>query len=224
MPRKIKFLLSSLISRLAWEVFYKKRNPGRKIPVLCYHRVLPDLFEDENDPLYTVLPEQFESHMDYLVKTGFQSISLQEFGEIALGLKPLRKRVVLITFDDGYADNYAIAWPICRKYKIKLNLFLPTGAIGVPQSMVMTKNGYRFYNVVNHSGSESFYFYDHLRKFPHLWRPLTWREISEMSNAGVSFGLHGHTHRNLAFLTPGELIEDIVTGLAIFQKKMGARP
>lgn len=224
MSRKLKIFAADLVSKVVWVILSKKRGPFPKIPILCYHRVLPELVEDENDPVYTVLPEQFEAQLDFLAKAGFRSLSLEEFGETALGLKPLTGRAVVLTFDDGYADNYAIAWPLCRKYGVKLNLFLTTGAIGLSQPMVMTKEGYHFLNPETDLKGDSYYFQAHIRKFPHLWRPLDWQEVEEMWQLGVSLGLHGHTHRNLAFLSSQEIMAEIVAGLEVFQKRLDLRP
>jgi peptidoglycan/xylan/chitin deacetylase (PgdA/CDA1 family) len=224
MSRKLKRLAADLAAKVTWEVFSQRREPSPKIAILCYHRVLPELVEDAEDPVYTVLPEQFEAQLDFLVKAGFRSLSLEEFGEMALGLKPCTKRAVVITFDDGYADNYALAWPLCRKYGIRLNLFLATGAIGLSQPMVMTKQGYRFLNNESDSEKSSGYFQAHIRKFPHLWRPLNWQEIEEMYQAGVSLGLHGHSHHNLACLSPDEITKEIAASLGTFQRELGVRP
>ncbi len=218
--RKIKLVLAQAITLLAWELFNKRRKNDGLIPILCYHRVLPEIIEDANDPLYTVLPEQFEAQMAFLASEGFTSLSLKEFGEVARGARPISSQAVLVTFDDGFADMHAVAWPLARKYGITLNLFVSTGLIGEAGPVVMTKNGYRV-----HTGEdEPLYYQDHLEKFPHLWRPLTWQELGEMSRAGVNFGLHGHSHRNLAYLTPEEITDEVTTGIEIFRQELGYCP
>jgi peptidoglycan/xylan/chitin deacetylase (PgdA/CDA1 family) len=222
MVRKAKLLLSRLITRIAWESVYKRRDFKNRLPILCYHRVLPELIEAEESPVYTVLPEQFEAHLDLLAREGFTSLTLKEFGEMATGVLPPPRRGVMITFDDGYADNYAIAWPICRKHRMKLNLFISTGTIGDSRPMVMTKQGYRFLG----DGWEPapYYFRSHLQKYSRLWKPLTWRELREMHRAGVHLGLHGHSHHNLAFLPEGRIIREAQTGAKVFQEHLGFRP
>jgi len=218
--RKLKLLLARAITRLAWQLGYRRRPSAGYVPVLCYHRVLPELLEDENNPVYTLLPEQFEAQLAFLVQEGFVSLSLDEFGEMARGLKPAPSRVVLLTFDDGYADFHAVAWPLAQKYNVKLNLFISTGLIGQSGPVIMTQNGYRF-----HSGEgPSLYYQGHLEKFPHLWRPLTWEEVREMGRTGVGFGLHGHTHRNLVDLDKTELVEELSAGVRAFRHHLGYSP
>lgn len=221
--RKLKLTLARAATWIMWQLNPKKRDPGHRIPVLCYHRVLPD-FVESDEPIYAVSPEQFEAQMAFLAQEGFNSLSLQEFADLTRGARPASKRSVLITFDDGYADNYAMAWPIAKKYHIKINLFICTDYVGQAHPIFMRKDGYL---VLKNSGlgrEDRPGWQSHLRKFPQLWRPLTWAELREMRAAGVQIGFHSHSHRNLALLTPEELGSDIATGLAILERELGERP
>ncbi|HDN74422.1 MAG TPA: polysaccharide deacetylase family protein, partial [Archaeoglobus sp.] len=60
----------------------------------------------------------------------FKILSLNELVQYIRQGKPLPKRVVIITFDDGYRDIYLHAYPILRKYHIPATIFLTTGLIG----------------------------------------------------------------------------------------------
>jgi len=215
--------LAGVISWFVWRLGCEKRDIVNYIPILCYHRVLPDFIET-NPPIYTILPEQFESQMAFLANEGFKSLSLSEYAGMALGLLPLEKRSVLITFDDGYADNYAIAWHICKKYNIKLNLFICTGYLGGENPIIMTENGYLMLKrsgltEILHSGKVM----SHIKKFPELWRPLTWGELKEMINCGIEIGFHSHLHHNYAFLRPDEISRDVATGLGALKQHLGCR-
>lgn len=218
--RKFKLLLARAGTRLAWELFYQRRRPDLRIPILCYHRVLPELIEDADDPLYTLLPEQFEAQMAFLAAEGFTAISLQEFGELATGAQPVRPRTVVVTFDDGFADLHEVAWPLARTYGIKLNLFVSTGFIGEANPVVMTKDGYRVHDKEN----ETLYYQPHLEKFPSLWRPLTWQQLGEMSRSGVHFGFHGHHHRDLTHLNRDAIVQEIAPGMEVFRQRLGLAP
>ncbi len=221
--RSIKIRLADAVTKLTWRLAKNRANLESRVPVLCYHRVLPDYIEGD-DPIYSVLPEQFESQMAFLAEAGFISLSLQEYAETARGARRPAKRSVLITFDDGYADNYKIAWPIAKKYKVKINLFLCTSYINQVNPLAMTNDGYQIvtdctpwlegYNTLQ----------EHMMRFPHLWRPLNWAEIREMHESGVQMGFHSHGHRNLVLLSPEELATDIATGLSILQQELGYRP
>lgn len=221
MIRKTRLILSQAITRIVWEVYGKRRQASPRVPVLVYHRVLPDLVEDENEPLYTVLPEQFDAHLALLRREGFSSFTLPEFADLVRGRRPPLNRAVVITFDDGLADTYAIAWPLAQKYGIKLNLFVCTGLIGRSRPVIMTQSGYFTYYGASR---EPWYYEPHVQRFSHLWRPLSWLELREMSQAGVYLGFHGHTHRNPAFLSAADLEKDITEGMEVFRKELGYRP
>jgi peptidoglycan/xylan/chitin deacetylase (PgdA/CDA1 family) len=216
-------LFARMAAWLVWQLSGRKGDTGDRPPVLCYHRVLPEFLEDDNAPIYSIRPETFESQMAFLNRQGFRSLSIREYAEIARGLRPAPPRSVLITFDDGYGDNYAIAWEIAQRHKIKLNLFICTAIIDLMTPVVMMEDGCVPWNESIQKELRPDLL-SHIRRYPHLWRPMTWQELGEMRDAGVEIGFHSHGHRNLARLTPVELAEDIDTGVAIFQKRLGNRP
>jgi peptidoglycan/xylan/chitin deacetylase (PgdA/CDA1 family) len=219
----LKIFLFGAVSRLVWRLGLTKRDTGNSIPVLCYHRVLPE-FVETGAPIYTILPEQFEAHMAFLTASGFVSLSLPEYAGIARGFRPAPRRAVLITFDDGYADNYGIAWTIAKKHRITLNLFLCMGLIGENHPVVMTKHGYVLLKNRRMPGPDRPDVWEHIQKFPELWRPLNWQELGEMKDAGVHFGFHSHSHRNLALLPPKDLAADLAGSLEMFERRWGYRP
>jgi peptidoglycan/xylan/chitin deacetylase (PgdA/CDA1 family) len=213
-----RFIKNSLVE-IAWQVIYKRANIYNYIPVLCYHRILPEFIEDNSQPIYTVSPEQFESQMAFLADNGFTSLSLDEYALMAKGLHPITERCVLINFDDSYADNYEIAWHIAQRYNIKMNLFICTDYIGQSTPIIMLQDGYISANSDFIRKNETYIKY-HITKFPHLWRPLNWLELREMQNSGVQIGSHSHSHRNLALLTSDEIIADIKTSLTLIAREL----
>jgi len=221
---RIKAYLADAAVRAAWRLFPKKAESNNCVPIIFYHRVLPEFAEDEDDPIYALRPEQFESQMEFLAKAGFISLSLEEYAEAARGLRPVASRSVMVTFDDGYADNFAVAWPIARKYNIKLNLFISTGFIGEANPIIMGENGYQVVTGREAWGAARNRVQEHLRKFPQLWRPLNWTELGKMVKQGVQIGLHSHRHQNLASLTPEALRADIRQGLRACADQLGLRP
>lgn len=74
------------------------------IPVLCYHA----MGDDKTNTLY-VSEEKFKEQMDYLKNNGYFTLNIKEFQDYILNNKPVPEKSVLITFDDGYANNYDIA-------------------------------------------------------------------------------------------------------------------
>jgi len=96
--------------------------------VLAYHRVLARQREDLpiQDGMY-VLPEVFEKHLEYL-KNHYNLISLDKLVSVLNGNGCFNKDCH-ITFDDGWQDNFANAFPILRKHGIPATVFLTTDFI-----------------------------------------------------------------------------------------------
>lgn len=216
-------LVKHTFSKVAWNLIHQKRRPGNRIPVLCYHRVLPELVEKGDPQFYSILPSQFESQLALLQEEGFKTLSLSEYECMVRGLVPIREPSVLLTFDDGYADNYEIAWKIAKKFNAKINLFICPGYVGWPHPLLTRGNGYEVPDAAFwRMGPESVR--RHLKKFPHLWRPLTWLELQEMQANGVQIGLHSHNHPNLALLSLQELATDTAAGVSLMEHKLEQRP
>lgn len=87
--------------------------------VLIYHRVI-DLSDDPQQMAVSI--KLFDKHLQYL-KKNFQIISLQELVS-DLKSRIVRKKSLVITFDDGYFDNYVNALPLLEKYEIPATIFV----------------------------------------------------------------------------------------------------
>jgi len=96
----------------------------RAVPALMYHHVCP------HPGLVTVSPKTFEEHMAYLARKKYRALAADEFLEFLQGKRALDGRNVLITFDDGYLDNYVYAYPILQRYGLKATIFTITGLMG----------------------------------------------------------------------------------------------
>ncbi len=121
----IKKCTSALIaincSGLLFQASTSSGGSNRQIPVLAYHRVgyTPDNL--------TVTPERFANDLEHLQERGYCSISLEEFQKFIDGRSmDLPDKPVLITFDDGYLDNFQNAYPILRKYGMVGTFFVIT--------------------------------------------------------------------------------------------------
>ncbi len=224
MRRRAILALARLGARLGGGLG-RRLPPGKGfVPVLCYHRVLPDLVEDPEEPLYTLPPEQFESQLALLAREGWRTLSLEEFTAAARGLLPVPPKAVLLTFDDGYADFCRVAWPLARKYGLRLSLFLTTGFVDRPEMLFMARQGYRFCRPEEAGEEIPAPWRDHARRFPELWRPLTWQEVRELHQAGVGLGLHGHTHADLGRLSAAAAAAEVGAGLRFMEEHLGFRP
>ena len=80
--------------------------------ILMYHSVVPDGY-DCND--WTTTESQLRADLQWMAEHGYTTVLPRE---LAAG-QPLPKRAVLITFDDGYANNYIIAFPVLKEFGAK---------------------------------------------------------------------------------------------------------
>jgi peptidoglycan/xylan/chitin deacetylase (PgdA/CDA1 family) len=94
---------------------------GTKVLVLNYHKI------DHTFISLSVRPEDFDAQMKYLRDNGYHTITPDELYESLAGKGELPENPVLITFDDGYEDNYTNAYPILKKYGFKATIFVVTG-------------------------------------------------------------------------------------------------
>lgn len=96
-----------------------------QVAVLLYHRI----FEPDIDPWdLSVSARHFEEHLICLQKH-FNVYKLSQLDK-QLAERRLPRRGVIITFDDGYADNFTNAVPLLEKYELPATIFVTSGAIG----------------------------------------------------------------------------------------------
>ena len=82
-----------------------------RVPILMYHYISdPPADADIYRKDLSLPPSRFESHLKYLKDNGYQTITLDELLDFLTTGKPLPEKPVILTFDDGYADNYANAF------------------------------------------------------------------------------------------------------------------
>jgi peptidoglycan/xylan/chitin deacetylase (PgdA/CDA1 family) len=204
-------LFGKIATRAAWPVTRCDRGTAPLAPpVLCYHRVLPRLGNDKQQPAYSVTPAQFRAQMSVLAGEGFTSLTLQEFSEAMRGSRALPPRSTLITFDDGYSDNYSIAWPIAREFGMKLNLFICTGLVEGQSIRVLDRR------TISEKRSE--------KKYPDLWQPIQWSQLREMRAAGVNVEFHSHSHENLGKMRAEDIAADAATGISLLKQHLGFTP
>lgn len=129
--------------------------------ILLYHKIK----EVDSKSSLCVTPADFKAHLKYLLKNNFHIIS---FYDILSNLK-FDTKTAVITFDDGYRNNYLSAYPVLAEFKIPATIFIVTGLIG-QRSIWDEKDGWPS---------------DEL---------LTWPEIKEMDQKGIVIGSHSHNH------------------------------
>ena len=103
-----------------------KNYCSSQILILMYHRVGPN---KSNWLLPPISTNDFENQMRYLSKT-HKILPLNDLAKYIIEGKTVDEKIAVVTFDDGYKDNYICAFPILKKYNIPATVFLVTGNIG----------------------------------------------------------------------------------------------
>lgn len=109
----------------------KRRRLRERLVVLMYHRVLTDdeLLRSHSTGSIVVTRDTFQRHLAFLNRH-FQILSPDEFLRHLARHEPLPDAACLITFDDGWSDNYHNAYPLLRQHSVPATIFLPTSFIG----------------------------------------------------------------------------------------------
>jgi len=178
----IYFLLNTL-SFLARAVF---RSP--RISILMYHSI------GDNQVLFTVTAADFATQLAFLKQKGYAVVALSELvGSLKAGKKITDKTIVL-TFDDGYQDNYFNAWPILKRYNFPATIFVSTDYLGKQMN--------------NSQGIP----------IPVLNRV----QIREMAESGlIEFGSHAHTHPRLNQISDREFADEVAVSKKILEEITG---
>jgi peptidoglycan/xylan/chitin deacetylase (PgdA/CDA1 family) len=157
--------------------------------ILYYHRV------DDDDQRSCVRPEQFLQQMSYLFAHASCVITLERLCHSLASGEALPARCIVITFDDGFADNYTQAYPILQRFGFPATIFLTVGFIGTAELPVL-------------SGLHR------------AARPLTWQQVDEMGRHGISFGSHTLTHPSLPQLGAEELQREVYGSRLLLEEKL----
>jgi len=88
-----------------------------RVPILMYHYInTPPPNADAIRRDLSVPPERFREHLAYLKSQGYQTITLHDLVYALTRGTPLPPKPIILTFDDGYEDNYTNAFPILQEF------------------------------------------------------------------------------------------------------------
>jgi peptidoglycan/xylan/chitin deacetylase (PgdA/CDA1 family) len=157
--------------------------------VLMYHSVTP---YQEDPYLVTVKPERFDQQMRWLRKRGLRGASMREL--LAERRDGGGRRLVGLTFDDGYTDFVTYAVPILQRHGFTATVFPIAGMLGGENSW--DENGPR--------------------------KPLmTAGQVRELASVGMEVGSHGLRHVSLVSATDDELAAEAEESRQILREASG---
>jgi len=165
-----------------------------KALVICYHCI-----KDEAWPhLRPAKVVDFKNQMQYLSKV-YSPISLERMAQHIQNGTSLPSKAIAVTFDDGYRDNYENAYPILKEYNIPATFFLTTGFIGTGEIPAWDKGYYTSEKTLM----------------------LSWEQVREMSDSGISFGSHTLSHPFLTRIPRKQAQKEIHLSKDIIEQQIG---
>src|SRR5690606_37387224 len=151
------------------------------VPVLLYPRGPP------TPDMVPRTPEPFASHRERLAGAGFTALNAEQLAGFLAGETVPEKSVVL-TFDDGYLDNWVYGHPLLQRYGMTAIMFVITGHVHDGPVRAYAGQGGNLPATPSHHDCEAAMFAGNAD--PVMVR---WSEIAAMREAGT-FDFHSHTH------------------------------
>lgn len=197
------------LALLAWNIAYaavegtssQKSKESVELPILMYHSIL-DSTAKAGD--YVITPAVLEADLLYLREQGYETVLISDLIRYVNGEGDLPEKPVLLTFDDGYYNNYSYLYPLLQKYDMKA--------------------------VISIIGKCTEYFSSGEEKMNNNYAYLTWKQLEEMLDSGLvevqnhTYNLHGKDTRFGLVKVAGESVGDFYSyvseDLELMQAKM----
>lgn len=177
------------------------------IPVIMHHHV------SQSDRELNVNPGVFEDQLRVMSNRGWKTLSGDEFLYFAKNRNEAPKKCVLLTFDDGFADNYVFAYPLLKKYGMKAMLFVSTDLVAEGE---VNRDGFKS---LSHNDAWALAFTERRGEVM-----CTWSELVEMEKSGViDIQSHGVSHKTPDMIEGKkyeELRHDLSEGRAVLEQKL----
>jgi peptidoglycan/xylan/chitin deacetylase (PgdA/CDA1 family) len=152
-----------------------------RLTILMYHRV-DAIPLDTRFPKNFVTPATFERQIEALLSWGYSPVTFRQWMAFRSRTAAMPPKPFIVTFDDGYADFAAHAWPVLKRLRVPATVFVVPAKLGrtndwdagEPQTPLLDAGA-----------------------------------IRQLEAEGVEFGGHGFTHVALARVSPNEAREEI---------------
>ncbi|QDT66172.1 polysaccharide deacetylase family protein [Calycomorphotria hydatis] len=172
--------------------------------ILMYHRVT-EIIRDVPEPTWNVTPDRFRSQLQGLLKRGYEAWPLSRVLQHVESGATVPVNVFVVTFDDGYANNYTAALPILRELEVPATIFIATKYID--SRVPFPSDDWEA------AGSAA---------VPReAWRPLTTNECLELAEEPlIELGCHTHTHADFRG-RPDDLYGDLLINKEELSSRFG---
>lgn len=179
----------------------------RSVPVLMYHHVNPHLGDT-----VTITPGAFREQMRFLVDQGYESITLDALCAFMAGEKALTRPAVVLTFDDGWLDNYVYAFPVLREFSLHGAFFLVAGRTNA----VTGSAGPLQAGIPDHEESKRLIASGQAGRVV-----IGWEMAREMMGSGLAeFHSHSMSHVRCAGLSNDEVMHELYGSKLLLEKNL----
>lgn len=177
-----------------------------RVPILMYHYVsTPPEDADVYRVDLSVEPDRFAEQLAYLAANGFQTIDFYDLSRAVTMQQQLPPKPVILTFDDGYLDNYTTAFPLLEQYGFKGTFFIVTEFVD------REREGYMTWWMIREIAQAGHRIEPHSRTHPDLSlqerEELIWQTLGPQET--IAFHI-GYTPRYFSYPS-GRYNEEVIT-------------
>ncbi len=203
--------------------------------VLCYHNVVPrsDRLPPLGEPGLHLPVDRFTAQVHWL-KDHYSVVSLRELVDRLENGRPVRG-LAAITFDDGYAGAFTLAWPLLRGLELPATMFIVGRAPDRPAvfwwdhpAVLRTPPDDRDHRLLALGGDRAVILRDAragaVADVPSTHLPADWPVVARGAAAGLDLGAHTMTHRTLTMLGETDLAHEIARSRDVIEERTGRRP
>lgn len=129
----VSYFRASQPDQIITKEMYQKPPEGISValPIIVYHGVRPNYLGESDDvKRYTIEPDILDHELAYLRDNNYHVISLNALSKYFDAGTPLPAKPIVLTFDDGWKNQYVYAFPLLKKYGFTATFFVFTSAIG----------------------------------------------------------------------------------------------
>jgi peptidoglycan/xylan/chitin deacetylase (PgdA/CDA1 family) len=165
-----------------------------KLAILTYHSL------DSSGSVVSVAPVDFAQQMACLSARGMRGTSLSEVMILRERTGVWPERVVVLTFDDGFANFYESAMPVLVRHGFTATVFMISGHMGGRNDWASRPEGLGVMPI------------------------LSWQQAAELARSGIEIGSHTHTHRDLRRCSAADVEQEMKGSLAEIEDHLGVQP
>jgi peptidoglycan/xylan/chitin deacetylase (PgdA/CDA1 family) len=179
----------------------------KSVPVLLYHHIN----RHEGDTV-TVTADVFQEQIRILAQAGYRTLTLDELMDYIAGALQLSEKAVVLTFDDGWLDNFLFAFPVLASFRYKSVAFLITDRVNASNIDTVPED------VPSHRESKSLLDIGRAGEVVMDWPLIRWIR----QNGLVDFYSHTVTHRKSTSLDSVQLEYELTKSKSIIEFELGS--